>query len=236
MVSVPARPLHLPNRYLFPRFQKLLNFHSRTGILSRPTIFDWTKEHVAPPPIASLSHLFRTEGVKLSSSACRKALQEAGLLPNNITHVVAVTSTDQGNPGFDLLVAQTLGLSPKVQRTLLHGVGCAGGLSALRAAADIAAAASQRGRPACVLVVACELCSLFLRAELQAACREGTLHIAPALFSDAAAAVVVCNELALGTQKPVFELNEWCSMVVPGTSEMMSLVTEQNGTQYRPPH
>jgi type III polyketide synthase len=109
-------------------------------------------------------------------------------------------------------------------------VGCAGGLSALRAAADIAAAASQRGRPARILVMACELCSLFLRAELQAALQDGELHVGPALFSDGAAALVVCNGLAFKEgQKPVFELIDWGSMVVPDTSEYMSYDIEKNG-------
>ena len=147
---------------------------------------------------------------------------------------MAVTCTDQSNPGYDLFVCEKLGLEPGVQRVLLQGVGCAGGLSALRTAADIAAAALQKGRPARVLVMACELCSLFLRAELQHTLRSGEeLHIAPALFSDAAAAAVVCNSLALNeNQTPIFELREWSSMVVPGTSGFMSYDIEKNGQRF----
>jgi type III polyketide synthase len=157
-------------------------------------------------------------------------MREARLGPSDITHTVAVTCTDQANPGYDHFVCQELGLRPSVQRSLLHGVGCAGGLSALRAAADIATAASQRGRPARILVMACELCSLFLRAELQAALQDGELHVGPALFSDGAAALVVCNVLALEEgQRPVFELIEWGSMVVPDTSGYMSYDIEKNG-------
>jgi type III polyketide synthase len=157
-------------------------------------------------------------------------MREARLGPIDITHTVAVTCTDQSNPGYDHFVCQELGLQPSVQRILLHGVGCAGGLSALRTAAEIAAAALQRGRPARVLVMACELCSLFLRAELQAALQDGQLHVGPALFSDGAAALVVCNGLALREKQiPVFELKEWGSMVVPDTSEYMSYDSEKNG-------
>lgn len=158
-------------------------------------------------------------------------MNEASITSGDITHIVAVTCTDQGNPGYDLLVCKKLGLNSNVQRTLLSGVGCAGGLSALRAAADIAACESQRGRPARVLVVSCELCSLFLRAELRSACKDDALHIAPALFGDAAAAVVVCNELAMGSQKSIYELQDWGSMVVPDTSEFMSYDIEANGKQ-----
>lgn len=191
----------------------------------------WTNKDVTPPTIDDLSRMFRTIGVDLTALACGKALQEAHLHAGDITHVVAVTCTNQGNPGYDLLVCQKLQLLPGAQRVLLHGVGCAGGLSALRAAADLAAAASQKGRPARILVFACELCSLFFRAELQAACQDGdNLHIAPALFSDAAAALVVCNGLAIREkQRPIFELQEWGSLVMPGTAEHMSYEIEKHG-------
>ncbi|OWY44019.1 polyketide synthase PksE [Alternaria alternata] len=159
-----------------------------------------------PPEIDWTSRIFRTSGVRLATSACKKAMQEAQLGPRDITHTVAVTCTDQNNPGYDHFVCQELGLRSSVQRSLLHGVGCAGGLSALRTAADIAAAASLRGRPARILVMAC-----------------------PALFSDGAAALVVCNYLALEEkQTPVFELLEWGSMVVPDTSGHMSYVIKKN--------
>jgi type III polyketide synthase len=159
-------------------------------------------------------------------------MKEAQLSAADITHVVAVTCTDQGSPGYDLFVSQKLQLPLGVQRTLLHGVGCAGGLSALREAANLAAAASSRGRPARVLVFATELCSLFLRAELQAACKDSeNMHIAPALFSDASAALVVCNELAMREgQSPIYELQEWGSAVMPGTRDHMSYVVSPTGT------
>lgn len=216
------------------RLQTLIGFNLKTKIASRPTVFDhskWTKDDARPPTINELSQVFRTAGVDLATKACQRALQEAAIAAIDITHIVAVTCTDQGNPGYDLLVCEKLSLSPGVQRTLLHGVGCAGGLSALRTAATHAAAASQRGLPARILVVACELCSLFLRAELETALRnEDELHIAPALFSDAAAAVVVCNGLAMGDgQKPILEMQEWGSMLLPGTSDQMSYAIEANG-------
>jgi type III polyketide synthase len=213
--------------------QKLIRFNNKTRILSRPTTLDftkWTKENSTPPDIESISCIFRIEGVRLATSACKEAMREARLGPNDITHTVAVTCTDQSNPGYDLFVCKELGLKSGVQRVLLHGVGCAGGLSALRAAADIAAAASQRGRPARVLVMACELCSLSIQAEVHAACKDNELHVAPALFSDGAAALVVCNGLALEEkQKPVFELIEWDSMMVPGTSGYISYDIEKHG-------
>lgn len=213
--------------------QKLLRVNGKTQIHSRRTLFNfstWTEADAAPPSINELSHIFRTEGINLATSACIKAMTESNVLAADITHVVAVTCTDQGNPGYDLLLCQELKLDPRVQRTLLHGVGCAGGLSALRAAANIAAAESQKRRSARILVIACELCSLFLRAELEAATQDGELHIAPAIFSDAAASLVVCNSLAMKkTQTPIYELQEWGSTLVPQTMRFMSYEVKSNG-------
>jgi type III polyketide synthase len=155
---------------------------------------------------------------------------EAGVSGVDVTHLVAVTCTDQGSPGYDLLVSEKLRLLPSVQRTLLNGVGCAGGLSALRTAADLATAESHKKRPARILVVACEICSIFLRAELQAASLDDNLHIAPTLFSDAAAALVVCNDWALEENTtPIYELESWSSMVVPGTRDFLSYDITSNG-------
>jgi type III polyketide synthase len=217
-----------------------MQLNARTQIHRRHTVLDISKvteKDVEPPNIDALSQIFRKDGVDLAVSACTKAMEEAKASASEITHVVAVTCTDQGNPGFDLLVCQKLGLPPSVQRTLLHGVGCAGGLSALRAAADTAAASSQKSQPACVLVIACELCSLFLQAELQAASQDDALHIAPALFSDAAAALVVCNKLAIREGRtPIYELQGWSSMLVPDTVEHMSYEIKPQGTSSYSPY
>ncbi|KAL6704396.1 hypothetical protein ACN47E_008248 [Coniothyrium glycines] len=214
--------------------QKLIQFNARTGIDARPTVQDsslLTQRDVDPPKINEISQVFRTMGVELARAASRRALLEARVSSHDITHVVAVTCTDQGNPGYELLLCQKLGLPSNVERTLLHGVGCAGGLSALRAASNLAASASQRGQAARILVVACELCSLFFRLELQAAQQDSSsLHIAPGLFSDAAAAVIVCNGLALGnSQKPIFELQASGTMVVPNTTAQMSYDIQSHG-------
>jgi type III polyketide synthase len=218
---------------MFCRLQKLMQLNARTQIHRRQTILDFSKvteKDAEPPTIDALSHIFRNDGVDLAVSACTKAMEEAKVSAADITHVVAVTCTDQGNPGYDLLVFQKLGLPQGVQRTLLHGVGCAGGLSALRSAANTAVASSQKNQPACILVIACELCSLFLQAELQAASQDDALHIAPTLFSDAAAAMIVCNKLASEEDRtPIYELQGWSSMLVPDTVDHMSYTVKPHG-------
>lgn len=182
--------------------------------------------------------LYREVGVDLTVQACKTALQEAGIEYSSITHTVGVTCTNQGNPGYDLLVNKKLGLAPTVDRTLLHGVGCAGGLAIMRTAAQLACGATMRARPARILAFACELCTPNIRFDLAdvAQCVEpANISIASAIFSDAAAAFVLCNELAMddGT-KPIFQLLEWDSELIPETSEHMAIHTEASGKATHP--
>lgn len=115
---------------------------------------------------------------------------------------------------------------------LLHGVGCAGGLAIMRAAAQIALGATARGRPARILAFACELCTPNVRCELAAAERSTgeDIGIAGALFSDGAAAFVLCNSIGLGEEtQPLFQLLEWESATLPDTAEHMSFYADPYG-------
>lgn len=95
---------------------------------------DYSDNHGAgsvPSSTAEMNYLFHN-----------KAIEERTGNSGDITHTVAVTCTNQGNPGFDVLVNERLGLSTSVERILLHGVGCAGGLAIMRTAAQLACGAT----------------------------------------------------------------------------------------------
>jgi fungal type III polyketide synthase len=182
--------------------KKLLDINRTTGIDTRASVIDYGHDlddipFLGPSSISDLDSRFRADGVEIALEACRLALEEWGGSPRTITHTVAVTCTNQGNPGYDLLVARRLGIACTAQRTLLHGVGCAGGLAILRTAADIACAAAAKGKPARVLAFACELCTPILShelAEAEACDNLDKLSIGAALFGDRAAAFVLCHE------------------------------------------
>jgi type III polyketide synthase len=214
--------------------QRLLAINQRSAILERASVYPvatLSDATLDPSAVDELSRVFRIVGVDITVSACEKALLEAQVSPNEITHTVGVTCTDAGNPGYDHFVSQRLKLRPDVDRVLLHGVGCAGGLSALRVAAGLAAGATQRKRAARILIFACELCSLHLRCDLAHISRnDGEASIAHALFGDAAAAMVLCNDLGRTTQvRSIYELLDWTNMVLPGTSEHMSFLMDPLG-------
>ena len=217
--------------------KKLFQVNQTTMIKSRSSIKhpddpSWSRSD--PPSIAELDRFVRKAGVDLTVQACKKALRDAKLRPNDITHLVAVTCTNAGNPGIDLLVAQKLKLKPETDRTLLHGVGCAGGLSALRAASSMAQSYSVRGRPARVLVFACEICSVNVRCDMEemltGAAEEGETKISPVLFSDAAASFVLCNELVEGVQeKGVYEVVDWETSTIPNTAKELEFMVDPIG-------
>ena len=140
--------------------------------------------------------------------------------------------TNTANPGFDLAVAQNLGLKQDIERTLLHGVGCAGGLAALRVAANIARGATQRYKPAKILVFACELCSIHLRCDLDAMIEDETkFSIATTLFSDGAAAFIMSTELGSNGMTGLnYRVLGWKTAVLTDTQQHMSFLPCPSGT------
>lgn len=183
------------------------------------------------PSIEELSDFFLTEGVKLAAWASRKAIGEWGGDISELTHMVSSTCTNSANPGYDYYVARELGLDSSVERTLLHGVGCAGGLAALRTAANLALTATFMGAPARILVVTCELASLLVRSELDALTRDQDLRVGLTLFSDGASALVLSNGLGdTWNERPIYDLLAWDHQTIPETEKDISFDVHSNGT------
>ncbi|KAB8206168.1 thiolase-like protein [Aspergillus parasiticus] len=152
-----------------PAVSETLDRIERSGIRQLCSVLPlddpiWSQQTL--PTIADADALFKEHAIPLVCRAAKGAITEWGGSMYNISHVIAVTSTNTANPGFDITLCSTLGLRPTVHRTLLYGLGCAGGLSALRIAYDLLAGAALQGLPARALVVSCDLPTLFARAEL----------------------------------------------------------------------
>lgn len=149
--------------------KKVRAINQYTGIDTRSAI--GTVDHPlvnkkSAPTIAELCSVFLKDGVALAVTAARKALHEAQISPLDITHMVSTTCTNSANPGFDHYVCKQLGVTQPVEKVLLHGIGCSGGLASLRTAANLALGSSFRGKKARILVVALEISSLLVRSEL----------------------------------------------------------------------
>lgn len=201
----------------------MLKINEYTGIDSRSAIGNIDHPIVNgpdAPTIAQLCELFLDYGVKLSVAACRKALDQWGGDVSEITHVVATTCTHSANPGFDHYVVKQLGLNTNIEKVLLHGVGCSGGLAALRTAANIALGSSFRGKPARILVLACEISSTLVRSELDSIHKEQQVRIGVTLFSDCASAVILGNGFSdRYDEEPLLELLGWDHQILEDTEK-----------------
>ncbi|KAJ7163017.1 type Iii polyketide Synthase [Mycena filopes] len=215
-----------------PALDKVLAINRRTGIKTRSLIYP-LEDVPHPPSIKEVSEIFLKEGVALAVSAARAAIDEAGLVAEEITHVVSTTCTNSSNPGFDVFVAQELGLRPSVEKALLHGVGCAGGLAALRLAASLCQAAAWRGEGAHVLVVACEITSSMLRDELESISRDQEVRIGITLFADGAAALILSlTHSSVGSAmhpEGIYELVNWTHLTVPDTHKDLRFDVDASG-------
>ncbi|KAH7097189.1 polyketide synthase [Auriculariales sp. MPI-PUGE-AT-0066] len=202
-----------------PALQKVLSINDCTGIEARSSIA--TPDHplvnqAKAPSISDIHRIFVSDGVPLAVAACRKALAEARVDPAQITHMVASTCTDSAHPGYDHLVARELGLGETVEKVLLHGVGCSGGLAGLRTAANLCLGHTQRGLRARILVVALEVSTTLVRSELDMIDASQETRIGVTLFSDCSSAIVLSN--GIGEQAPpIYELLGWQHRTIPDT-------------------
>lgn len=101
---------------------------------------------------------------------------------DEVTHVITVSCTGFYNPGPDLVVVNSLGLRPSVQRFHLGFMGCYAAFPALKMA-DQFCRADENAK---VLIVCVELCSLHLQMK-----EELDTLLANSVFADGAASVLV---------------------------------------------
>ncbi|KXJ88015.1 type Iii polyketide synthase [Microdochium bolleyi] len=215
-----------------PAMTRVLHVNEKTGITTRSSVVEMSESLLnqpTPPTIAEIHQQYMAKGLPLATSACRKALAEASLGPSDITHIVATTCTDSANPGYDHFVAEELALPSNVERVLLHGVGCAGGLAVLRTAANLALGHSFRGKPARVLCVALELNTTLVRSELDSIHGLQQSRIGVCLFSDCASAVVLSNGVGGRHERPVYSLMGWNHRRLPGTDQELGFDVDPQG-------
>ncbi len=150
----------------------------------------------------------------LATGLALEAIGNLAIEPSEITHLVVASCTGFSAPGLDQLIADRLGLSPHVERTLIGFMGCYAAVPALRAARHII-----RSEPdARVLVVNLELCTLHLQ---ETADLETVLSFL--LFGDAAAAALVTAE------PHGIALHSFRAASIPGTGELITWRIGDNG-------
>jgi alkylresorcinol/alkylpyrone synthase len=116
-------------------------------------------------------------------NAASAAIDQAGLMPEEIDGVVTVSTTGIATPSLDARTAAAVGLRDDVRRVPVFGLGCAGGVNGLSIASRFAAAEPGTNW----LFVTVETCSISIRLDSD----DPAAVVATALFGDGAAAAVV---------------------------------------------
>jgi predicted naringenin-chalcone synthase len=182
---------------------------------------DATESYRSGPTTYERMLQYRQHAPTLAIEASSKAIKNAGLKNDEITHLVTVSCTGFSAPGFDIDLIDQLHLSPQIARTHIGFMGCHGALNAMRVARSISNAEPQSR----ILVCATELCSLHYQYGFQP-----DQIIANALFADGAAAMIIApplnrtSHLSLGVPsryRPI-ELMANGSYLFPNTRDAMS--------------
>ena len=124
---------------------------------------------------------FTERSIELSAAAITRALDQAGVVVQDVTGLVVNTCTGYICPGISTYLIERLGLSRGVRAFDLVGSGCGGAIPNLQAADAL-----QRTVGGAVLSVSVEICSATFEMD-----NDLSLILSNALFGDGAAAAVV---------------------------------------------
>ncbi len=194
----------------------------KSGIVTRRGVVDPTQEDISSWGTGARMQRFLAEALPLGKEAVGLALADAGLAASDVGLFGVASCTGYVTPGLDILLARDLGMTEDVQRLHIGHMGCYAALPGLGAVSDFTAA---RGRPSVLLCL--ELTSLHVQPSTQTA-RSGRptpddlqQMVAHALFSDAAAAVVLQPSVA-GASPPGLEVVDVVARTDVGTADHMT--------------
>jgi len=155
---------------------------AHAGVVTRHAVVNPGVEDLSRWPTSTRMERYLAEALPLGKDATSSALGRAGVAATEIGMLVVCSCTGYATPGLDILLARDLGLAADARRVFVGHMGCYAAIPGLGVAADYVAV---HGRPAVVLCV--ELPSL----HVQPPTTDPQQVVAHALFSDAAAAVVL---------------------------------------------
>jgi alkylresorcinol/alkylpyrone synthase len=164
-----------------------------SGVTTRHGVVDPRAEDVSSWSTGRRMSRFAHEALPLGKDAVSAALASSGINASDVGLFTVVSCTGYGTPGLDVLLARDLGMSPDVQRLFVGHMGCYAAFPGLGAVGDFTVA---RAKPSVMLCL--ELPSLHAQPAPEAVAAGSRTApsdieqmVAHALFSDAAAAVVM---------------------------------------------
>ncbi|GAA4200477.1 type III polyketide synthase [Actinocatenispora rupis] len=180
---------------------------AHSGVARRHPAVDPVREDISALGTGARMSRYVETALPLGRTAVAAALADAGLAAADIGLLAVATCTGYATPGVDVRLAADLGFAPDVSRLLIGHMGCYAALPALGAVTDYVTA---RRRPAVLLCV--EVTSL----HIQPPTRDLSQVVSHALFSDAAAAVVVRPEA------PGYAVLDVIAATDPATADQMT--------------
>jgi alkylresorcinol/alkylpyrone synthase len=132
--------------------------------------------------------------LELGERAVCGAIQQAGVSPEEIGAVFFVSITGVSSPSIEAKLINRMGLSPRMKRIPIFGLGCVAGAAGVARAADYVKAFPDQ---ACLLL-SVELCSLTVQQDDLSPAN----LISTGLFGDGAAAVIVSGSEMGGAPGP----------------------------------
>lgn len=136
------------------------------------------------PTLEQRMNWFHKHALPLSLKAATKCI-DGIISKDEITHLITVSCTGMSAPGLELDLMEAMELNATTTRTAINFMGCYAAIHGLKMANDIVTSAPHSK----VLVVCTELCSL----HYQKTFTEDSI-MAPLLFGDGSAAVLVCGD------------------------------------------
>lgn len=188
---------------------------ANAGVAYRHAAISPLREDISTTSTGARMERYMAEALPLARNAVVSALADADVAPTDIGLFAVASCTGYGTPGVDIRLAAELGFSPDTQRLAIGHMGCYAAFPGLAAVTDYVTA---HQRPAVLLCI--ELTSL----HLQPATRQVSQVVAHALFSDAAAAVVVTPSATSG-----YRVLDIASATDPTTASQMTWDITDNG-------
>ncbi|MFD8377072.1 3,5-dihydroxyphenylacetyl-CoA synthase DpgA [Streptomyces sp. NPDC059679] len=163
-------------------------------------------------------------GVELGAAAVRACVEASGRTLDDLGYLCCVSSSGLLIPGLSALLIKDMGLSPRLSRLDVVGMGCNAGLNALNAVAGWSTA--NPGRVA--LMVCVEVCSAAY--VLDATMRTSVVN---SLFGDGAAAVAVSTGAVAVEPGPAPRLLRFASHIIPEASGAMGSDWDDTAGKFR---
>lgn len=202
-----------------PRPELLERLHGNTGVSHRNFVLP-LQQYLALDTWGKANDVWIEAALELGSSAICRAITPLGLTPRDIDALFFVTVTGVASPSIDARLVNRMGLSPRIKRNPIFGLGCVAGVAGTARAADYVRAFPDQ----IAVLLSVEICSLTVQRDDISVAN----LISTGLFGDGAAAVVLAGS-ETGLEGP--QVIDTRSTFYPQTERVMGWDISEKGFQ-----